>query len=86
MNGMRIGDEVYVRGTVDEIRGATVIIKNKGGYFGTKKSELVLKPQECAEIIYDADKFVVIADDKRIHLIRKEYATVTIDRKQTTWP
>lgn len=83
---MKIGDKVYVCGTVDEIRGATVIIKNKGGYFGTKKSEIVVQPQECAETIYDADKFVVIADDKRIHLIKKEYATVMVDRKQTTWP
>lgn len=80
---MRIGDEVYVRGTVDEIRGATVIIKNKGGYFGTKKSEIVLKPQECAETIYDADKFMVFADNKRIHVIRKEYATVTVECE---WP
>ena len=83
---MRIGDKVYVRGTVDEIRGTTVIIKNKGGYFGTKKSEIVLEPQECTEIIYDADKFVVLADDKRICVIRKEGTTVTIEREQTTWP
>lgn len=83
---MRIGDEVYVRGTVDEIRGATVIIKNKGGYFGTKKSEIVLKPQEYTEILYDADKFMVFADDKRIHVIKKGSATVTIEREQTTWP
>lgn len=83
---MRIGDEVYVRGTVDEIRGTTVIIKNKGGHFGTKKSEIVVKPQECAEIIYDADKFMVFADDKKIHLIRKGSATITIEREQTTWP
>lgn len=80
---MKIGDKVYVCGTVDEIRGATVIIKNKGGYFGTKKSEIVVQPQECAEIIYDADKFVVFADDKRIHVIRKEYATVTVECE---WP
>lgn len=80
---MKIGDKVYVCGTVDEIRGATVIIKNKGGYFGTKKSEIVLKPQECTETIYDADKFAVFADDKRIHVIRKEYATVTVERE---WP
>ena len=83
---MRIGDEVYVRGTVDEIRGTTVIIKNKGGYFGTKKSELVLKPQEYTEILYDADKFMVFADDKRIHILRKGSAKVTIEREQTTWP
>ena len=80
---MKIGDKVYVCGTVDEIRGTTVIIKNKGGYFGTKKSEIVSKPQEFEEIWYDADKFVVVADDKRIHVIRKEYATVTVERE---WP
>lgn len=83
---MRIGDEVYVRGTVDEIRGATVIIKNKGGYFGTKKSEITFEPQEYGEIWYDADKFVVVADDKRIHVIRKKYATVTVEREWPTQP
>lgn len=83
---MRIGDEVYVRGTVDEIRGTTVIIKNKGGYFGTKKSEIVVQPQECTEIIYDADKFAVLADDKRIRVIRKEGTTVTVEHEWTTQP
>lgn len=83
---MRIGDEVYVRGTVDEIRGATVIIKNKGGCFGTKKSEIVLKPQEYEEIIYDTDKFMVFADDKRIRVIRKEGTTVTVEHEWTTQP
>ena len=86
MNNMRIGDEVYVRGTVDEIRGATVIIKNKGGYFGTKKSEIVLEPQEYDEIVYDADKFAVLADDKRIRVIRKGRATVRVECEWTTQP
>ena len=38
---MKIGDRVYVHGYVDEIRRDTVIIRNKGGYFGTVKSEIV---------------------------------------------
>lgn len=37
---MKIGDRVFVHGYVDEIRKDVVIIRNKGGYFGTDKSEL----------------------------------------------
>ena len=38
---MRIGDEVYIHGYVDEIRKDTVIIRNKGGYFGTVAEEVM---------------------------------------------
>ena len=38
---MKIGDEVYVHGFVDEIRKDAVIIRNDGGYFGTVKSEVL---------------------------------------------
>ena len=37
---MRIGDRVLVHGIVDEIRKDVVIIKNKGGYFGTVPEEI----------------------------------------------
>lgn len=37
---MRIGDTVYIRGTIDEIRKDVVIISNKGGYFGTVPEEI----------------------------------------------
>lgn len=37
---MKIGEEVRVRGVVDEIRKDTVIIKNRGGYFGTVPEEI----------------------------------------------
>lgn len=37
---MKIGDKVFVHGYVDEIRNDTVIIRNKGGYFGTDKTEV----------------------------------------------
>ena len=45
---MKIGDEVYIHGFVDEIRTDTVIIKNRGGYFGTVKNEIVtdIKPND----------------------------------------
>ena len=37
---MKIGDEVFVHGYVDEIRNDVVIIRNDGGYFGTVPSEM----------------------------------------------
>ena len=40
---MKIGDEVYVHGYIDEIRQDTVIIRNDGGYFGTVPSEVIEK-------------------------------------------
>lgn len=36
---MKINDEVYIHGYVDEIRKDTIIIRNDGGYFGTVKNE-----------------------------------------------
>ena len=37
---MKIGDEVYIHGYIDEIRKDTIIIKNDGGYFGTVECEV----------------------------------------------
>ena len=37
---MKIGDEVYVHGYIDEIRNNCIIIHNRGGYFGTLPSEV----------------------------------------------
>ena len=39
--GMKIGDEVYIHGYIDEIRKDTVIIQNEGGYFGTVEEEII---------------------------------------------
>ena len=46
---MKIGDEVFVHGYVDEIRKNVVIIKNEGGYFGTVKEEVVdlIRCKDC---------------------------------------
>ncbi len=46
---MKIGDEVFVHGYVDEIRNDVVIIKNEGGYFGTVKEEVVdlIRCKDC---------------------------------------
>lgn len=37
---MKIGDEVYVHGYVDEIRKNCIIIRNGYGYFGTSEDEI----------------------------------------------
>lgn len=38
---MKIGDEVFVHGYVDEIIQDIVIIRNEGGYFGTVEGEIM---------------------------------------------
>ena len=54
---MKIGDEVYVHGYVDEIRGDTVIIRNGGGYFGTLESEVKTDPVKHGRWIGEADGY-----------------------------
>lgn len=39
---MKIGERCYVHGYIDEIRKDTVIVRNKGGYFGTDPSEVLV--------------------------------------------
>ena len=54
---MKIGDEVYVHGYVDEIRNDTVIIRNEGGYFGTDPNEILIGVENVeARIGESADK------------------------------
>ena len=51
---MKIGDRVLVNGTIDEIRGDILIVKNDGGYFGTLAREAFVPSvlgQEVAEEI-----------------------------------
>ena len=58
---MKIGDEVYVHGYVDEIRNGTIIIRNEGGYFGTAPDEVM--PSAQPEIIRCRDcKYAEVAD------------------------
>lgn len=45
MLDLKIGDEVYIHGFVDEIRKNTVIIRNEGGYFGTVTEEIIPSAQ-----------------------------------------
>ena len=46
---MKIGDEVYVHGYIDEIRNDVIIIRNEGGYFGTVPSEVVDRVPKCED-------------------------------------
>lgn len=56
----KIGDRIFVRGYVDEIRKDTVIVRNDGGYFGTIPSEVItgelpsVQPEiiRCKDCIY----------------------------------
>lgn len=63
---MKIGDEIFVHGYIDEIRKDTVIVRNDGGYFGTIPSEVITgelpsaQPEPCedprADVYYLAEK------------------------------
>lgn len=59
---MKIGDEVYVHGYVDEIRGDTVIVRNNGGYFGTARTEIKPNDEDIGKTCY---KIYVIAERRR---------------------
>ena len=50
---MKIGDEVVVRGYVDEIRNDVVIIRNDGGYFGTEPDEVmsIVRCRDCKNYV-----------------------------------
>lgn len=64
---MKIGDECYVHGYVDEIRNDTIIIRNEGGYFGTVKSEVLTVPPEYVRVVRCKDcKHTEYEDDGEI--------------------
>lgn len=50
-NRLKIGQEVLIRGYVDEIRKDTIIIRNDGGYFGTVQEEISVKQEPCEDAI-----------------------------------
>ena len=77
---MKIGDEVYIHGYVDEIRGDTAIIKNSGGYFGTSKKEVDTEVP-WSQLAYPTDKFSVIVHDGKIHLMNKNEVSIKIKTK-----
>ena len=61
--GMRIDDEVYVHGYLDEIRQDKVIIRNEGGYFGTVIGELIEAiPKAEYEARLKADMVAMLTD------------------------
>ena len=63
---MKIGDEVFVHGYVDEIRKDAVIIRNNGGYFGTTEDEVTtmgmndlvipITQLECRNVVIDMSR------------------------------
>ena len=60
---MKIGDEVFVHGYIDEIRKDTVIIRNNGGYFGTIPSEVITGelPSAQPEPLTDKEQRIFLA-------------------------
>ena len=59
---MQIGDEVYIHGYVDELRGDTVIIRNQSGYFGTSICEIKPNDKDIGKTCY---KIYIITERRR---------------------
>ena len=78
---MKIGDEIYVHGYVDEIRDNTIIIRNEGGYFGTAKEEVKSKENldDRYRIIFDLNKYALVVDGDRASLLRKDVSQITVE-------
>lgn len=70
---IRIGDEVYVHGYIDEIRKDTIIIRNDGGYFGTVQGEIVRGELRTKQDVEDA--YAKSKDDalKALERLESEY-------------
>lgn len=80
---MKIGDEIYVHGYVNEIRGDCVIVENKGGCFGTRMSEVSSVTEfPWSQLVYPADKFSVVVHDNKIHLINKNEVELKVTAEQ----
>lgn len=65
---MKIGDEVYIHGYVDEIRQNVVIIRNDGGYFGTVAEEITSSseiPNTCGDAISRQSAIFLASDLKQ---------------------
>lgn len=70
---MKIGDEVFVHGYIDEIRKDTVIIRNNGGYFGTIPSEVITGELPSAQPKRKTGKWIdegFYADGHGVHAFR----------------
>lgn len=61
-SAMKIGDEVYIHGYIDEIRNDMVIIRNDGGYFATVRHEIKPNDEDVGRTCY---KIYVMAERSR---------------------
>ena len=59
---IKIGDEVYIHGYVDEIRKDVIIIRNEGGYFGTVLDEIKSKDNPQTDGCISGEDFMKIFD------------------------
>lgn len=76
---MKVGDEVYVHGYIDEIRQDIVIIRNNGGYFGTFSSEVV-DQEPCEDLISRQD--AIDGLEYEAELCNRALDDMDIDRKE----
>ena len=76
---MKIGQEVFVHGHIDEIRKDVVIIRNEGGYFGTVPDELCEMPRWITDRNPTPEEVEAAGDVGFILCISGEYVAQTYD-------
>jgi len=87
---MKIGDEVYVHGYIDEIRNDVIIIRNEGGYFGTVPSEVIEKEETLqnltkpnkSDLISRQAAIEAICEDGTMFERQGQYSITMVERKQ----
>jgi len=85
---MKIGDRIYVRGYVDEIRKDTVIVRNDGGYFGTIPSEVItgelpsVQPEKRTEERAETHACDLIDRQAAIDAVKKNTFRLTFAEEQ----
>lgn len=62
-NRLKIGQEVLIRGYVDEIRKDTIIIQNEGGYFGTVECEITNNEMSGTNEVLDKIRAEIMSKD-----------------------
>ena len=88
---MKIGDEVFVHGYVDEIRKDVIIIRNNGGYFGTIEGEIVIAdtPQtDCDKCIWSVCNYNKVdwdADTPQTDIVFYDYEPNSDDVRHLGW-
>ena len=82
----KIGDRIFVRGYIDEIRKDTVIVRNDGGYFGTIPSEVITGELPSAQPETSILTVKVAPDPEELERIVRKIKDTSVMVLSSTYP